>query len=121
MMNKLFKLIIFYLQLEDLFLQSINSSRAEGECRIVPIVEEHLFFIALDKLADQKRFRLKDKLFYRLNDEFEIIDDHKKRIYLDKISGEKVEVTSADIIRYGNEMIWKDFYFETEDKKEVQL
>jgi hypothetical protein len=111
MMKNLFKLIIFYLQLEDLFLQSINNSRAEGEGRIV----------ALDKLADQKRFRLKDKLFYRLNDEFEIIDDHKKRIYLDKTSGQKVEVTYADIIRYGNEMIWEDFYFESEDKKEVQL
>lgn len=120
-MKNLFQLNIFYLQLEDLFLQSINSSRDEGEGRTVPVVEEHLFFIALDKLADQQRFRLKERLFYRINDDFEIVDVHQKRIYLDKTTGEKIEVTYADIIRYGNEMIWEDFNFTAEDNKEVQL
>ena len=120
-MKNLFQLIILYFQLEDLFLQSINSSRDEGEGRIVPVVEEHLFFIALDKLTDQKRLRLKEKLFYRINDDFEVVDAHQKRIYLDKTTGEKVEITSADIISYGNENIWEDFYFAAEDKKEVRL
>lgn len=120
-MKNLLKLIIFYLKLEDLFLQSINSSREAGEGRIVPVVEEHLFFIALDKLTDQKLFRFKERLFYRINDDFEIVDAHQKRIYLDKTTGEKVDVTSADIIKYGNEMIWEDFCFAAEEKKEVQL
>ena len=78
---KLDEQIKLYTALENHFLASINSYRAEGEGMIVPVVEEHLFQMALDKLADEKKWELRDELFYSLHDNFKIVDTVFERIY----------------------------------------
>ena len=83
--------------------------RAEGEGMIVPVVEEHLFQMALDKLADEKKWELRDELFYSLHDNFKIVDTVFERIYLHKKTGIETAVGTKEVIKYGNRFIWEDF------------
>jgi hypothetical protein len=106
---KLDELIKLYTALEDYFVDSINSHRREGEGRFVSVVEEHLFQIALDKLADKGKWKLRHELFYSIHDNFEIVDSGYERIYVHRETGEKTAVSPEDVIRYGNKYIWKDF------------
>jgi hypothetical protein len=76
---------------------------------IVPVVEEHLFQIAMDKLADEKKWELRDELFYSLHDNFKMIDTVFERIYLHKKTGIETAVGPKEVIKYGNRYIWEDF------------
>jgi hypothetical protein len=106
---KLGKQIKLYTALENYFLESINSHRLQGEGMIVPVVEEHLFQIAMDKLADEKKWELRDELFYSLHDNFKIVDTVFERIYLHKKTGIETAVGPKEVIKYGNRYIWEDF------------
>jgi len=106
---KLDELVKFYTALENYFLDSINSHRAQGEGMIVPVVEEHLFQIALDKLAAEEKWELRDELFYSIHDDFKIIDTVLERIYLHKKTGIETAVGPKEVIKYGNRFIWEDF------------
>src|SRR6056297_1079252 len=114
--NSLKNLISRYRRLEEKFLKLINSRRKEGEGKIVTVLEEHLFFIALDKLQAQDRLKLRDDLFYRIHDDFEIVDKKFERVYINKLSGKEGIVTAEDIIKYGNQNIWQDFGWDKRGK-----
>jgi len=107
---KVDELIKLYTAIEEYFLESINSHRKEGEGMIVPVLEEHLFQIALDKLADEEKWELRDELFYSTHDNFKIVDNAFERIYIHQKTGQKVTVGSKELIKYGNKNIWNDFY-----------
>ena len=106
---KLDEQIKLYTALENYFLTSINSHRVQGEGMIVPVVEEHLFQIAIDKLADERKWELKDELFYAVHDNFKIIDTDFERIYLHTKTGIETAVGPKEVIKYGNRYIWEDF------------
>ena len=116
--NSLKNLISRYRRLEEKFLKLINSRRKEREGKIVTVLEEHLFFIALDKLKAQNRLKLRNDLFYRIHDDFEIVDREFERVYINKLSAEEVTVTAEDILKYGSKNIWQDFGW---DKKGEDL
>jgi len=107
---KVDELIKLYTAIEEYFLESINSHRKEGEGMIVPVLEEHLFQIALDKLADEEKWELRDEFFYSIHDNFKIVDTAFERIYIHQKTDEKITVGSDEIIKYGNKNIWNDFY-----------
>jgi len=106
---KLDEQIKLYTALENYFLTSINSHRVQGEGMIVPVVEEHLFQIALYKLTDEGKWELRDELFYSIHDNFKIVDTGFERIYIHQKTGQKITVGSDEIIKYGNKNIWDDF------------
>ena len=98
-----------YKKLEREFIDYLNENKEDDEAKLVPIVEEHYWLIALEKLKEQNRNDMARKLYQSVNEKFNDKKIRLKKIYEHKESGEKVSVTYVDIIKYGNKAVWRDF------------
>ena len=107
--DKLQNIITRYEKLERDFIDYLNEKRESDEAQLVPIVEEHYWQIALEKLRDQERYNLARILYQKVDDRFQEKGIGYKKVYEHVDTGERVVVTYSDIIRYGNRAVWQDF------------
>ncbi|WP_143423068.1 hypothetical protein [Halarsenatibacter silvermanii] len=96
-------------KLEEKFIDYLNEERLEDEAKFVPLIEEHFFYLALEKLRVQNRDELAEKLFTGVNRNFVIQKLGFKRRYIHTESESFVEVGFEEIIRFGNKAMWDDF------------
>ncbi len=95
--------------IEKGFINYLNENKEADEGKIVPITEVHFFYIAMDKLRDRGKDRLADILFYEIENSFKEGGSGYKRTFTYLETGESVTVNLLDIIKYGNQAVWKDF------------
>jgi len=107
--DKLQEIARKYKKLEREFINYLNENRADDEAKLVPIVEEHYWQIALEKLKEQGRYNLARRLYQSVNDEFKEKKIGLKKVYEHIETGKRVSVTYSDIIKYGNKYVWRDF------------
>ena len=107
--DKLQNIIARYRKLESDFIDYLNEKRETAEAKLVPIVEEHYWQIALEKLRDQGRYNLARMLYQKVDDKFQEKRIRYKKVYEHVYTGERVVVTYSDIIKYGNKSVWQDF------------
>ena len=107
--NRLENIIAQYERLEREFIDYLNENREPDEAKLVPIIEEHYWLIALEKLKDQDRYSLARKLYQNVDNKFKERQIGLKKVYEHIETGEHVSVTYSDIIKYGNKAVWSDF------------
>jgi len=107
--DKLQNIIARYEKLERDFIDYLNEKRESDEAQLVPIVEEHYWQIALEKLRDQERYNLARMLYQSANDEFKEKKIGLKKVYEHIETRKRISVTYSDIIKYGNKYVWRDF------------
>ena len=105
---------------EKKFVEYLNSHKEKDEGRIIPVTDEHIIHIAIDKLRDQGQDALAETLFYEVNQSFTVERNEITRSFIYKKTGEMVTVSIIDIIRYGNQTVWKDFGLNVEVAKEIK-
>ena len=93
---------------EKKFIEYLNSHKEKDEGRIIPVTDEHIIHIAIDKLRDQGQDALAETLFYEVNQTFTVKSNDITRSFIYKKTGEMVTVSIIDIIRSEERRVGKE-------------